>query len=45
MIRTLNEQDTDAFLTLKRRDLTTDPDSFVATLDDDPPSYDFRAAT
>jgi hypothetical protein len=28
MIRTLNEQDTDAFLALKRRGLTTDPDSF-----------------
>jgi hypothetical protein len=26
MIRTLNEQDTDAFLALKRRGLTTDPD-------------------
>ena len=39
MIRELNAQDTKAFLALKRRGLTTDPDSFVATLDDDPPSY------
>lgn len=39
IIRELNHQDTDAFLALKRRGLTTDPDSFVATLEDDSPSY------
>ena len=39
IIRELNKHDTDAFLALKRRGLTTDPDSFVATLEDDAPSY------
>ena len=37
--RELNEDDTDAFLALKRTGLSTDPDAFVATLEDDPPSY------
>jgi len=39
MIRELNEHDTEAFLALKRRGLATDAESFVATLEDDPPSY------
>jgi ribosomal protein S18 acetylase RimI-like enzyme len=39
LIRELNEDDTEALLALKRRGLTTDPDSFVATLEDDSPSY------
>ena len=38
-IRELDEDDTDAFLALKQRGLLTDPDAFVATLEDDPPSY------
>jgi hypothetical protein len=39
VILELNEQDTDGFLALKQRGLTTDADAFVATLADDSPSY------
>lgn len=39
IVRELNEQDTEAFLALKRRGLHTDPDAFVASLEDDAPSY------
>ena len=39
MIRELCQDDTESFLRLKQRGLTTDPDAFVATLDDDPQSY------
>jgi ribosomal protein S18 acetylase RimI-like enzyme len=39
MIRELNGNDTDGFLALKRKGLSTDSESFVATLEDDPPSY------
>lgn len=39
IIRELNEHDTDAFLALKERGLTTDSEAFEATLEDDPPSY------
>lgn len=39
IIRELNEQDTEAFLALKRRGLRTDPDAFVASLEDDASSY------
>ena len=39
IIRELNEQDTEAFLALKRRGLSTDPEAFVARLEDDAPSY------
>jgi ribosomal protein S18 acetylase RimI-like enzyme len=38
-IRELTAQDTEAFLQLKRIGLSTDPGSFVAALEDDPPSY------
>src|SRR5438093_8773820 len=39
IIRALTEQDTEAFLALKRRGLSTDPEAFVARLEDDAPSY------
>ena len=38
-IRLLDEHDTLAFLELKRIGLASDPDAFVATLEDDPPRY------
>ena len=38
-IRSLDERDTQAFLELKQIGLSSDPDAFVATLEDDPPSY------
>ena len=39
IIRALDERDTQAFLGLKQIGLSTDPDAFVAALEDDPPSY------
>ena len=39
IIRLLDERDTAAFLELKRIGLSSDPDAFVAALEDDPPSY------
>jgi len=39
MIRQLNENDTAAFLGLKKRGLSSDPYSFVASIEEDSPSY------
>jgi len=39
IIRPLDERDTQAVLGLKQSGLSTDPDAFVAALEDDPPSY------
>jgi ribosomal protein S18 acetylase RimI-like enzyme len=38
-IRALTEHDTEAFLALKHRGLSTDPEAFVASLEDDASSY------
>jgi RimJ/RimL family protein N-acetyltransferase len=38
-LRLLDAHDTQAFLELKRIGLSSDPDAFVATLEDDPPQY------
>ncbi len=43
-IRTLDESDTPGFLALKQIGLSTDPLSFVASLDEDPPDYPQRVA-
>jgi ribosomal protein S18 acetylase RimI-like enzyme len=43
-IRTLNASDTTGFLRLKQIGLSTDPLSFVASLDEDPPDYAQRVA-
>jgi nitrogen regulatory protein PII-like uncharacterized protein len=42
IIRELNERGIEGFLALKRRGLSTDPDSFVASLEDDPATYPDR---
>ena len=43
-IRTLTESDTRGFLELKRIALSTDPFSFVASPDEDPPDYPQRVS-
>src|SRR5687767_15817672 len=44
-LRLLTAEDAPAFLRLKEIGLATDPDSFVASLDEDPPDYPERVRT